>query len=291
MGYNLCCRWVAIDKVLEEVFHFFFVLLEDDETPSSTPTSSRTSTQKKRKKISSNRGRGKNSSIEKPTFVKTPKSFKRTKKKTIMVSFFVIFFIIFLMRVFQITVAFRVWEPSPLLTVRKPASSPFALELRNITPKVGEGRREKKKKIVEEGIQKSRRSDKRKFTMMAALEKRIFKPFAVHFTKIHFKTLLNTKQLNKHCLVLGCDICLIPLLPYHPIALLLQLFLDLFALSFRPSLITSIFFSSFRLDFSWALRPILRPSPSTLQLCYRTGVLSYPGRIVRSWTKKKDWWS
>jgi hypothetical protein len=48
------------------------------------------------------------------------------------------------------------------------------------------GRREKKNKIVEEGIQKSRRSDKRKFGVMAAFEKRIFKPFALHFTKIHF---------------------------------------------------------------------------------------------------------
>ena len=75
--------------------------------------------------------------------------------------------------------------PSPL-TVRKPASSPFALELRNSTPKVGEGRRENKNKIVEEGIQKSRRSDKRKFGVMAAFEKKIFKPFVVHFTKIHF---------------------------------------------------------------------------------------------------------
>ena len=41
---------------------------------------------------------------------------------------------------------------------------------------MAEGRREKKNKIVEEGIQKSRRSDKRKFGVMGAFEKRIFKP-------------------------------------------------------------------------------------------------------------------
>ena len=75
------------------------------------------------------------------------------------------------------------YESTPVsLTVCKPASSHFAFELRNSTPKVGKGRRKKEKKIVEEGIQKSRRRD--------------------------------------------------------------------------------IFFSSFRLDISWALRPILRHSPS-----------------------------
>ena len=72
------------------------------------------------------------------------------------------------------------------------------------------------------------------------------------------KTLLNTKQLNKHCLVSGCDICLIPLSPDHPIAWIVSWPLRPIL---RPSLISSpqFFFSSFRLDFPWALRPILRP--------------------------------
>ena len=58
------------------------------------------------------------------------------------------------------------------------------------------------------------------------------------------KTLLNTKQLNKHCLVSGCDICLIPLSPYRSIASIVSWPLRPIL---RPSLIASIFFSLFAL--------------------------------------------
>ena len=71
---------------------------------------------------------------------------------------------------------------------------PLRPSLSNFVTVRPEGQRQKKNKTVEERIQKLWRSDKRKFRLMTVFEKRIFKPFAVHFTKIHFKTLLNTDK-------------------------------------------------------------------------------------------------
>ena len=45
-----------------------------------------------------------------------------------------------------------------------------------------------------------------------------FKISSYFWENLKMKTLLNTKQLNKHCLVSDCDICLISLSLYHPIA-------------------------------------------------------------------------
>ena len=134
-------------------------------------------------------------------------------------------------------------------------TSLFALKLRNSTPKVGEEWGEKKNKIVEGGTEKSKRSDKRKFGVMDAFEKRIFKPFAVH---VLYRVVIFILFLCR------------------PITLSSQLFLDLFAISFALHSSPQFFSPLFALNFpelfarSFTLRP-----PTLLQDGGAGGVLWY----------------